>query len=275
MIMKKIVLATLLAVLTVCAFTLTACNGDSDRLNEDSEIISATVTALDGYKFELNAEQASFVADKILRAGEFESDSRTSLVGWEFDYDYRLTFKVMKKKFLFKKEEESVSYAFGTTKTRTDLTDTQHTMYCENEWTSFSSLTGSRSIAESDEENAAAVRQMLEGIIGSERQQRYDAIKAQFVAEGFTVRDLSDNELMTIPNPSEAGTFVVVDATQGFEASKESTGESFKIFYTTVEKAKNVYGKFFGKNCRKDDAFVGCGTITQPDSILDRVFAAD
>lgn len=67
--MKKVLLAVLIAVLAACAVMLTACNRDSDRINEDSEIVSVTVTASDGYKFKLNSDQISFVADEILRAG--------------------------------------------------------------------------------------------------------------------------------------------------------------------------------------------------------------
>ena len=271
--MKKLALAMLIAVLIVCAVALTACNRDSDRINEDSEIVSVKVVAKDGYTFELDSDQIKQLADEILRAGEFESDQKTSVVGWEFEYDYKFTFKVMKKKFIFFKEEDTLSYALGTTKTRTDIMDTQHKGYYKEEWTNFSSITGSRSIAESTEEGAAAVHAMLEGIIAAQRQQTYDAMKAQFVSEGFAVTDLEGGDLYGFYLPD--GDYVAVGAQQGFRAEKDSTGEVYRIFYTTVEKTKDVYGVYHGKDCRKKDAFVGIGEISGSDCILERIFAAD
>lgn len=270
--MKKVLLVILIAVLAACAVMLTACNRDSDRIDEDSEIVSVTVTAKDGYKFELNSDQIAFVADEIMRAGEFEKDVKTSVVGWEFEYDYKFSFKVLVKKFLFKKEEKTLTYALGTTKTRTDIMDEQHKGYYKEEWTNFSTMTGSRTIAESTEEGAAAVYELLEGIIAAERQQKFDAMKAQFVAEGFELRELTQDELNGMYVSDE---YLFIGAQQGFEATRESTGESYEIFYTTVDKAKDVYGVFHGKDCRYNDVFVGCGAIPQADSILDRVFASD
>lgn len=270
--MKKPLPIILIALLLVCAVALTACSRESDRISEDSEIISVEVTAKDGYVFQLNSDQIKLLADEILRAGEFETDQKTSVVGWEFEYDYRFTFKVMKKKFIFFKEEDTLSYALGTTKTRTDITDTQHEGYYKEEWTNFFSVTGSRSIAESTEEGAAAVREMLDGIVSAQRQQTYDAMKAQFASEGFAVTDLEGGDLYGFYLPD--GDYVAVGAQQGFRAEKDSTGEVYRIFYTTVEKTKDVYGAYHGKDCRKKDAFVGIGVISQHDSVLDRIFAA-
>lgn len=270
--MKKILMTALLAVFTVCAVFLTACNRESDKINADSEIVSVTVTAADGYKFELNAEQTKFVADTILRAGEFEKDVKISVVGWEFEYDYKFVFKVIEKKFLFKKEEKTVSYALGTTKTRTDTLGEQHKGYHKQEWTNFSSLTGSRVIAESTEQDAAAVHELLQNIIDTERLQKYERIKAQFITEGFAVTDLSGNDLTGIDGEEE---FIFLNARYGFEARKQSSGEYYKVFYVTVQKAKDVFAAFHGRDCRKNDVFVGCGVIPQADSILDRVFAVD
>lgn len=271
--MKKILLVTLLAVLIVCSVVLTACNRDSDRIDKDSDIVSVAVTASDGYKFELNEEQIKLVADEILRAGEFESDQKVGLFGWEFEYDYKFVFKVRRKKFLFVHEEVTLSYALGTTKTRTDSSGTQGSWHYPEEWTNFSSMTGSRSIAESTEEGAAAVHELLEGIIASERQQTFDSMKAQFVSEGFTVTDFTGSELFGTYLPD--GEYVAIAAQQGFRAEKESTAEIYRIYYTTVEKTKDVYGAYHGKNCRKKDAFVGLGVISNSDSILERLFAED
>ena len=269
--MKKTALAALCLILSLCALALTACDSASDRINEDSEILSVSVTAADGFTFELDDAQTEFVTSVLLRTSEFESDPKTSIIGWEFAYDYKIRFTVLKRKFLFKKEEQTLSYAFGTTKSRTNALGEQISGHYETEWTSFSPLTGSRSIANSGSEDAAALHEFLEGIIVSERQRKYDDIMAQFVDEGFAVNDLSGNDLLAIFIGEE---WVSVEAQQGFEAVRESTGESYRVFYTTVERAKKVYGFFHGINCRKNDAFVGYGDTMPPDSILERVFAS-
>lgn len=104
-------------------------------------------------------------------------------MGWEFEYDYKFSFKVMVKKFFFKKEEKTLTYALGTTNTRTDIMDELLKGYYKAEWTNFSALTGSRTIAEFTEEGAAAVHELLEGIIDENRQQKFDSMKAQFAAD--------------------------------------------------------------------------------------------
>ena len=118
--MKKTALAALCLILSLCALALTACDSASDRINEDSEILSVSVTAADGFTFELDDAQTEFVTSVLLRTSEFESDPKTSIIGWEFAYDYKIRFTVLKRKFLFKKEEQTLSYAFGTTKSRTN-----------------------------------------------------------------------------------------------------------------------------------------------------------
>lgn len=270
--MKKVLLVILIAVLAACAVMLTACNRDSDRINEDSDILSVSVTAADGFTFELDEAQTDFLTSVMLRTSEFESDSKTSVIGWEFAYDYKIRITVLERKFLFKKEEKVLSYAFGTTKTRTNALGEQISGYYDTEWTNFSTITGSRSIANSGSEDAAAVHEFFENIILSKRQQNYESMKAQFEAEGFELRDLPQNEISGMYVEEE---YIYLNAKQGFEATKQSTGESYRVYYVTVDKALEVYGAFHGKDCRKNDVFVGCGTIPQAGSILDRVFAAD
>lgn len=104
--MKKTALAALCLILSLCALALTACDSTSDRINEDSEILSVSVTAADGFTFELDDAQTEFVTSVLLRTSEFESDPKTSIIGWEFAYDYKIRFTVPKRKFLFKRKSK-------------------------------------------------------------------------------------------------------------------------------------------------------------------------
>lgn len=185
------------------------------------------MTAADGFTFELDDAQTEFVTSVLLRTSEFESDPKTSIIGWEFAYDYKIRFTVPKRKFLFKKEEQTLSYAFGTTKSRTNALGEQISGHYETEWTSFSPLTGSRSIANSGSEDAAALHEFLEGIIVSERQRKYDDIRAQFVDEGFAVNDLSGNDLLAIFIGEE---WVSVEAQQASKPSGKARAKVTKSF---------------------------------------------
>lgn len=271
--MKKFFTVVCLICMLAGAMTLSACGFDSPTsLEDDSQITAIKLIYNDGYAVDLSESDIAFIKEQILSVPDFQADSKILVQSrWEFEFDYTFRITTMRKQF-FKKVKTEFVYRFGTTGIYTDGSGKESKTRYENEWTYYT-VVNSRRIANTTDDRAAAIRERLDAIVNGERQSKYDAIKSQFISEGFTLRELNGAELVSFPDPNSESAFIVVGAIQGFEAVKESTYESYKIYYTTVENAKDAYYELSGTNCRHNDVFFGYGFIADNDSILNRIFA--
>ena len=296
--MKKALLCVLTLICIIGIFTLSGCkSGGEKKLDEKSEIVSVSLTLNDGYTTELNKDDCEFIKEQILSLGEFVDDSKI-LVAKKWDYEYDYLFKVtFTKKKLFKKTETTLYYRFGTTGIYTDSGGKKSERRFENEWTYLTAV-GARRITDTTDERAAAIRARMDGGIGyaprayggttderaaairarmdglvsAERTARYEKIKQSFSNSGYSVRELDETELFSFENPFETGTYLVPDASAGFEASK-SEGGSFRVYFCDAKTAKKLCDTLYSSYSSYSDVFFG--VCTDPDSIgiLKEVFA--
>lgn len=254
--MKK----TLLCVLTIiCIFALIALpackSGGEKKLDEKSEIVSVSLKLNDGYTTVLNEADGEFIKEQILSLGEFIDDSKI-LVASKWDYEYDYTFKItFRQKKLFKTTETVLYYRFGTTGIYTDSSGKITERRFDNEWTFLTSV-GARRIADTTDERAAAIRERMDSAVASERKARYDEMKQVFSDYGYSVRELGGNELFSFENPFETGTFLVPDASAGFEA-KKSESDCFYVYYCDVKTAKKLFDTLNGACSCYSDVFFG------------------
>lgn len=66
---------------------------------------------------------------------------------------------------------------------------------------------------------------------------------------------------------------LIEEAESGFVATKESTGERYLIYYTTVERAKQVYYDLSGFMRNYNDVFFGYADVYSEGAAFDRIFA--
>lgn len=270
--MKKALLCVLTLICIIGIFTLSGCkSGGEKKLDEKSEIVSVSLTLNDGYTTELNKDDCEFIKEQILSLGEFVDDSKILLASrWDYEYDYLFKVTFTKKK-LFKKTETTLYYRFGTTGIYTDSGGKKSERRFENEWTYLTAV-GARRITDTTDERAAAIRARMDGLVSAERTARYEKIKQSFSNSGYSVRELDETELFSFENPFETGTYLVPDASAGFEASK-SEGGSFRVYFCDAKTAKKLCDTLYSSYSSYSDVFFG--VCTDPDSIgiLKEVFA--
>lgn len=255
--MKKALLCVLTLICIIGIFTLSGCkSGGEKKLDEKSEIVSVSLTLNDGYTTELNKDDCEFIKEQILSLGEFVDDSKI-LVAKRWDYEYDYLFKVtFTKKKLFKKTETTLYYRFGTTGIYTDSGGKKSERRFENEWTYLTAV-GARRITDTTDERAEAIRTRMDSVVSGERRARYEEIKRAFQSNGYSVRDLAEEELFSFDNPFEPDTFLVPDAKFGFEAVNSATGDSCRLFYCDAENAEKMFNSLGGNYSCYSDVFFG------------------
>lgn len=269
--MKKTLLCVLTLICIIGIFTLSGCkSGGEKKLDEKSEIVSVSLTLNDGYTTELSKDDCEFIKEQILSLGEFIDDSKI-LVASKWDYEYDYLFKVtFTKKKLFKKTETTLYYRFGTTGIYTDSGGKKSERRFENEWTYLTSV-GARRITDTTDERAAAIRARMDNLVSAERTARYEKMKQSFSNSGYSVRELDETELFSFENPFEPGTYLVPDASAGFEASK-SEGGSFRVYFCDVKTAKKLFDTLNGACSCYSDVFFGFSRDSSLVPFLKEVF---
>ncbi len=259
---KKLIIAALLvAIVLTCLFS--ACTFKQDDILTDKDTVTAiTLTFRDGITYQLNEEEMTSLVSSIKKIGEMSYDVNNTLQGqitWEYDYTFKLT--VERKKFLFFKKERNEYYYFGTHVTHTnDKGETKN--YDDNyEWCYLNnSLKYTKRM---DDKQAVEFREKFDAINAELRKEKYDGIKDSFKNEGYTVSELTGDELDYVTNYETEET-VWVNASEGFFAVKGD--EAYRFYLTNdLDGAQTFASKMSKYGGRNAGCLCGYGNVTDAE----------
>lgn len=258
---KILIIAILLCVVATCLFSACTFKQD-DILSEKDTVKGITLIFADGISVELNEEEMTSLVSSIKRIGEMSYDINNTLQGqitWEYDYTFKLT--VERKKFLFFKKERNEYYYFGTHVTHTnDKGETKN--YDDNyEWCYLNnSLKYTKRM---DDKQAVEFREKFDAINAELRKEKYDGIKDSFKNAGYTVSELTGDELDYVTNYETEET-VWVNASEGFFAVKGD--EAYRFYLTNdldgAQTFASKMSKYGGKNT---GCLCGYGNVTDTE----------
>lgn len=246
---KLLIIAVLSAIVFVMLFSSCTFNQD-DILTDKDTVKSVSITFADGLTSELSKDDMNMVVSSIKKIGEMSYDLNNTLQGqveWTYDYTFKLT--VERKKFLFFKKERKEYYYFGTHVKHVNDKGVTKEYNDDYEWCYLNNLKYTKQM---DKDQAVQFRERLDEINLELREEKYNGIKNLFKNAGYSVSELTDNDLSYVTN-NDTGETVWVSASEGFFAVK---GDESYHFYMTddLDRAKSfavkmsIYG---GKN-------VGC-----------------
>ncbi len=258
---KILIIAILLCVVATCVFS--ACTfKQEDILTDKDTVKGVSIVFADGITAELSEEDMKTVISSVKRIGEMSYDINNTLQGqitWEYDYTFKLT--VERKKFLFFKKERNEYYYFGTHVTHTN--DKGETKNYDNDYEWCYLNNSLKYTKQMDKEEAVKFREHFDKINADLRKEKYDGIKETFRNAGYTVSELTDDDLSYVFNDETQET-VWVNAIEGFWAVK---GEEAYRFYLTddLERAEAFSSKMSKYGGKNTGCLCGYGNVTDTE----------
>lgn len=259
---KKILIITiLLCVVATCVFS--ACTfKQEDILTDKDTVKGVSIVFADGITAELSEEDMNTVISSVKRIGEMSYDLNNTLQGqieWKYDYTFKLT--VERKKFLFFKKERTEYYRFGTHVTHVNDKGETKEYNDDYEWCYMNNSL--KYTKQMDKEEAVKFRERFDKINADLRKEKYDGIKETFQNAGYTVSELTDDDLSYVFNDETQET-VWVNAIEGFLAVK---GEEAYRFYLTddLERAEAFSSKMSKYGGKNTGCLCGYGNVTDTE----------
>lgn len=239
-----------LAICLTCFTGMTACHFDSNvNLEEDSQVKAVTVKYADGTEIELGKEDIEVVIGDLKKnLDKFQSDSKI-LVNkrWEYEYDYVLKIKAVRRVMLSKKDI-TLEYRFGTTGIYTDSNGKKSQTRYDNEWTHL--IAGARWICNTEQAGADAIRARLDALkaqydVAQKEvyEEKYGEMINLFEKRAFTVRELEQHELSYLADP-ETDEYIWLNAEKGFEAADTVNGDRYIVYWSNEEDVKEAFLHF-------------------------------
>lgn len=244
-----------------CLFS--ACTFKQDDILTDKDTVTAIdLIFRDGITYRLTEEEMTSLVSSIKKIGEMSYDVNNTLQGqitWEYDYTFKLT--VERKKFLFFKEERNENYYFGTHVTHINDKGETKEYNGDYEWCYINNSL--KYTKQMDKEKAVEFREKFDAINAQLRKEKYDGIKDKFKNAGYTVSELTGDELSYVINDETAET-VWVNALEGFLAVK---GDEAYRFYLTddLERAQTFASKMSKYGGRNAGCLCGYGNVADSD----------
>lgn len=266
---KKYLILTILTVTVLCML-LSACTfKQEDILTDKDTVKGVTIVFADGITAELSEEDADMVIGSIKKIGEMSYDVNNTLQGqieWKYDYTFKLT--VERKKFLFFKKERTEYYHFGTHVTHVKDNGETKNYDDDYEWCYLNNSL--KYTKQMDKTQAVQFRERFDKINSDLRKQKYDGVKDLFKNAGYTVSDLSGNDLSYVIN-DETGETIWINALEGFWAVKGD--EAYRFFLTDdMDRAEKLAAKMQKYGGDNTGCLCGYGNVSDKE-LLDKIYA--